>query len=524
MAELRIRLLESTAFSNPSVSKKERATNIKKRAGKMSRLTKDQFGKLSNKEKESYLKHFPKSSHRKLMGREAKQAEPKKGKGRVSEPKDEKLGKTEKAGKSKKDKSKKKEKPKKLTRQEFDSLPPKEQKAYKKAWPKDSFKGKKHHVAKKKNVVQKNKTGEDGETVLDGYMSNKEREKAEKKALKASRDEAKRDLRHGVTKEAVDALRHSAPEDLKQAGESLKADRTENIQSIKDTLNKKSEFVSFTDKDIKQADRALKRETERDESTWKENDLKQAKKLLESLNGGDTQKLSHEDRELLGRVSESKSLKKEPFWKRDLKTLKSFVTGEKIEPEGRSNGLLALGVVARYALIAGGVAALAMGAAPAALHISQTLFSQWDAFNSLSSTDGEDGDENEDLIGVAYDAVADYLQNADHEEFIESIDSTFLEFRAKASANGPLLFNAVMNDMALASRVSKITPLSMTLAGSVEQVLERLSPLLMELGFEQDDTVFTDDNGDVEAYALRDNRVVLALPSPSLVDNVMECD
>ena len=456
MTEIVISGFESLSFSNPSSVRKSRNSKgggvQKKRKGATTRLGKDQFLKLSSKEQERYLETFPKSSHRNLIGGKEKDSSPEPEKeakkpktGKAPEDQAPAKGKKKKGKKAKKkeqDFQVKDEKPKKISHEDFLKLSEKEQKAYKKAYPKDSF-TRKHHVTKKKNIVEQNKTGDAGETVLDGSeksSTSKQRKAAENKALKQGRDEARKDVRHGVTQEATDALKTSKPEDLKAASKNLKDNREDNVRNIKKTLRNRHEFVSFDKKEIKRAQEAMRREAKRDETTWNNRDLNKTKKLLERLEKGDTQKLTKHERELLERVGESAPKKKEPFWKRDLNTLKQIMTGEKVEPEGRSNAMLALTMVSRYALRAGGVAALSIGAAPAALHIAQHLFSQWDDF-TVNASSVEDIDEHADAdaaIYAAYDAVADTLAHMDHEEFVEDVTKTFREFRSESSSDDML--------------------------------------------------------------------------------------
>lgn len=516
MARIELRLFESTAISKPSTVHKERASKTKgkkKTGGKYSRLTKQQFQELSTKEQSRYLTQFPKSSHRKLVGKKSK--------------KDAEVKRREKKTPAKVETPKKEQKIKKLSREEFDKLPLKKQKEYKKAFPKNSFKGKKHHAIKKKNIVERNKTGKDGETTLTGHPDKKNSKKAEQKALKNSRDKAKSELRHSVTKESVDALKRSTPSDFKEAASNLKKNRLSNLRAIEDTLKSRPEHVSMSQQEINKVERDLKRKTDKDEPDLDDDTTKKAKDLISSVKPDKPVELTDEQRKVLEDVNDGKPSKKERFWQKDLKVLKGFITGEELEPDGRSNAMLMLGVVARYALIAGGISAIAMGAGPAGLHIAQSLFSQWDSFNTSASDGEEDSDEeqeeNQELIGIAYDAVADYLQNVDHEEFVESIDSTFLEFRSKSSAN-PYFLSLILKDLELLEDCCQISDKGALILSDVERVMERLQPSLETAGFNRVNDVFYRGDDAVGIYSEGPSRSkVLSLPSPaSITESFME--
>lgn len=411
---------EALALSKPSANKKPRTSkktpNVKKKKI-TSRMSRDQFLELSKANRRRYLERFPMSTHRKLMRGEkdlVKEKEPKS----------------------------KKAKPdpvtKKISQEEFERLSKKEQKEYKKKYPKDSFRGKKHFIVKKQSATQARKKGPDGETIMDGsegLQETRNRRKLHNKALKQERSDAKQEIRHNVTREAVEALRNTKPEDMKKAARNMAANRTENINSIKDTLEKKDEYVSFKQSDIDSVKNRIRKEFEDEDSAWSHDDLKKAKKLADRLKEGDTNKLSKEERDTLDGLTEDRPnfpTKREPFWKRDLKVLKGFVTGEELDPDGRSNAMLALSVVSRYALLGAGIAVLAMGAAPAALHITRALFEQWDDFNSVASDSDED--EVEDALSMAYDAVQDHIANMDHAEMLEDVAGVFKEFTSVSSA------------------------------------------------------------------------------------------
>lgn len=441
------RSFEALALSKPSANRKarrgkKRTPNVK-RKNPTTRLTRSQFLDLSKPQQKKYLERFPKSKHRRLLNEEKpkkKQGKPK-SKGPVKQ-KDQKKA-TKRKQTERKTAPKQEKFTKKISRDQFDQLSEKDQKAYKKKYPKDSFRGKKHFAVKKQNAVQKNKTGKDGETVMDGSTGLKEvrnRRKLENKAIKQGRDEARRDIRHGVTREAVKSLQETTPEDMKQASKNLAANRSANLKTIQDTLSSKDLHVTFKKSDISRAKDAVEKEKTNELSTWSQEDLKRADKLVNSLKEDDTNKLDKKDRDTLDRLTdddEDYPTKKKPFWKKDLEVLKGFMTGEELDPDGRSNAMLMLSVVTRYALLGAGVAMLAAGAAPAALHISQSLFSQWGEFNSLSSVDDEE--ETRDDIGSVYDAVTDHLANMDHEEMMEDVQKVFKEFSSESSVSSDIM-------------------------------------------------------------------------------------
>jgi len=500
----------------------KKAKSKKHIGNRFKRLTKAQFLDLATKEQARYLDHFPKSSHRKLVGSKGK-----KGKEQPAVQRRKNAKKAEPAKPKEKEKPKK-ERIKKLSREDFDRLSNKEQKAYKKAFPKNSFKGKKHHVAKKKSIVEKNKTGDSGETVLTGSPDAKKKKKAEKKILKAGRDKAKSELRHSVTQESVDAIKRTSPGDLREASENLKRNRNANVKAIEETLKGGSDFDSFSSQEIDKIQRNLKQESEKEDPDLPEETIKKGKKLADRLKPDAPQELTEDELRVISDIH-PKRKKKERFWQKDLKVLKGLVTGEKVEPEGRSNAMLALGVVARYALIAGAVTAVSMGAAPAALHIAQSLFEQWDSFNVSASTDllsddeeNEEDEETRNTIGLAYDAVADYLQNVDHEEFVQSIDSTFLEFRAKASSD-PYLMSLLLKDLSLVEDCCELNDAGALVLAEADIVMQKLQPLLEEAGFNRVNDIFYRGNDAVGVYASGHRSKILSLPSPStIVDDIME--
>ena len=427
-----------SSFDRPKRKEKDKKSSVKRKVG--SRLREKQFLELSKKEQKSYLERFPKSKHRKLLNGD-------------------KEGKKEKPEASKKKSKKGEEKnkfTKKISREEFDNLDSKDQKAYKKAYPNDSFTGKKHHVLKKKNIVQQNKTGEFGETPLDGSENATDVKKARQlanKGTKQEREEAKQDLRHSVTPEAVKAVAESTPDDVAQTAQSMKKYRDNNVADIKKSFENKHEQVPIEHEDLEQAKANFEKQIEDDEDNeeWSEDEASATRKLLDRLKPGANNKLSKKDRERLDRVSSKKTKKKknDPFWKKDIKVLKGIMSGEQVEPDGRSNASLALGLVARYALIAAGGYALAMGAGPAALEVSKALIEQWNDF-SIASANAPDGIEDEDeeelspedkedqetkeTLGMIYDAVADHIQNMDHDSFVQNISKTFTKFEATAAS------------------------------------------------------------------------------------------
>jgi len=429
------------SLEKPSKLRKKRddlkSHSKKKKPG--SRLRKPQFLELSKKAQGEYLERFPKSTHRNLLvGNKGKA--------------DEKPVPNKKGPKA----EEKNKHTKKISRDVFDRMEKKEQKEYKKTYPNDSFVGKKHHVAKKKNIVQQNKTGNSGETVLDGTEKDsdvKKRRKAANAANKQERDEAKQDLRHSITPEAVKALEESTPEDFAQTAKSMKKNRTANIADIKKSLENRHEFVPLEADDIEQASANLDKQVQDEDADWSEDEIKSTKKLLKRIKPKTNNKMSKKDRDRLDRVSSKKTKRKKnpPFWKKDFQVLKAIMSGEQVEPEGRSNASLAINIVARYALMAAAGYALSMGAGPAALHVTKTLVEQWGDLSSQASAGSPSGIEDEEeeelspeqkedqdtteTLGIIYDAVADQVAHMDHEAFKEDVSKTFNKFERSESSN-----------------------------------------------------------------------------------------
>jgi len=315
--------------------------------------------------------------------------------------------------------------------------------------------GKKHHVAKKKNIVQQNKTGDSGETVLDGNEKDsdvKKRRKSADAANNQERDEARQDIRHSITPEAVKALEQSTPEDFAQTAKSMKKNRTANIADIKKSLDNRHEFVPLDEEDIQQASANLDKQVQDEDADWSEDEIKSTKKLLKRVKPKTNNKMSKKDRDRLDRVSskKTKSKKNPPFWKKDFQVLKAIMSGEEAEPEGRSNASLAINIVARYALMAAAGYALSLGAGPAALHVTKTLIEEWGNLSSQASSgpSGIEDEEEEELspeqkedqdttntLGLIYDAVADQIAHMDHEAFTEDVSKTFNKFERSESSN-----------------------------------------------------------------------------------------
>lgn len=406
------------ALSKPSAARKSRSLKGKSGQGKPKRLTKDEFLKLGKSEQRRYLEVYPKSSHRFAEGR-------RKPKGRPAE----------KSQRTNRETDRQEKFPRKITRDEFDRLGRKEQREYKKKYPENSFRGIKHFVTKRRNVVQKNKTGDYGETVFDGSEPRAhavERRKMRRRVEQLGRDESRQSLRHGITQESVQAATSSKPEDLYTVSENLKRNRSANLSSIEDSLDS-TVHVQFDSKQAESALRRLKQQELDEAEDWDPKDLKRVEKLLKDP---DPKKLSAEDKDLLERVVSEREKRNKierenmSWWRRDLNTVMKVMRGEKVDPQGKSNAALLVSVISRYAMIAGGVVALSMGAAPVALYMAQSLFESWGEFNA---TAGSDDETDEDQLGAVYDAIADFVQHVDHEEMVTFLNKGFREFGPKGS-------------------------------------------------------------------------------------------
>lgn len=101
-----------------------------------------------------------------------------------------------------------------------------------------------HFTLRKKNITQK--TG--SVKVLDGNTTNKEIKdaKAEEAArLSDSRDEAERSLKHGITKESVEAANNITPADLRKTGEGIEKNKKEIVSAIERDM-KKTPFLKHS--------------------------------------------------------------------------------------------------------------------------------------------------------------------------------------------------------------------------------------------------------------------------------------
>lgn len=493
---------EALAFS-ASDGKTRRSNKRSKSTSKPTRVTRSTFEKLSKAKQKKYLEHFPKSSHRKLVGKE--------------EAKPEKKPTAKKQKQAKQDKPAKKLK--RLSPAAFDQLSARQKRKYIQRYP-NSRHLTKHFAVKKPNAAQRAKKGSAGETVLPRPVRSETRKNVNK-AQASERAVAKQELRHSITKEAVGALQTVREQDVREAASNLQRNRASNIIQINQQLdNRKQIFIINVDSKEK-AQQRINRELEKASSDkgseYDEKELNTAKEAIEKVEADKETELTDEEQQAL-KPHVPDMDKKKPFWKKDLEVLANFVTGGKLDPEGRANGMAALGVVARYALIAAGVTAISLGAGPAALHIAQTLFTQWDGFAEATASDDDDGglNDTEEHIGIAYDAVADYLQHMDVDEFVESIGQTFKEFgrkRAQAHAT-PDLRQFPIPLVEDAYRITANTaelPYSEENVWGLEEALRQLNYVPTNLS---DRVAEFSDGSNIVTVSTQPTRLVLRLENP----------
>lgn len=322
---------------------------------KIRRVSESEFLKLSPRKQKAYLTRFPQSSHRFLLKK-------------ASAPK-----------------------VKKISRATYDNMTSKEQRAYDKAHKGDKkFRGKKHIAIKKVNPIlealrKKHKTPRDKENKL-GKLA-----EAEKRVNDAQRSRYVSELKSAITPEAMKAIATVTQDDLHKAADNLQANKLKVIEDFENKLERdRLEEVEISDDDKEK----LKQKIANDDDV----DVEELEEIVNEKKPSAKQKKAAED--ALGR-------KPSNFFTRDLKNLGAIIRGEKVDNNGKSNFVTGMAILGRFALIAGGVTAIALGGAPMAIYIAKEILDNW---SSLSADEKDEFD-----IGHAYDAIVDHLRNLDLE-------------------------------------------------------------------------------------------------------------
>lgn len=384
----------SFSLSKPSaVAKKRTADTQSKPANrKIPRMGSQAFLKLGKSKQKQYLKTYPKSSHRFLLsGKKKPKTVP------------QKVTPVAKPGRPKADM-------KRVTRKEYEGMNKKQQTAYDKKFAKarSKFVGKKHVGVKKRGAVRPKSK------ILPAPKYNRlERlSAAEAAIINASREQAHKDLKAAITPEAVRSIAEVKPEDLKLASENIKRDKDTILDGFEEKLESdRLDHVELSDED--RAELQQKVDSDKDDNPEELEAIIKAKKP--------TKKQKQVAEDALGH-------KKENFFQRDIAAMGKILRGEKVDKNGKSNFIVAASILTRYMLVAGGVAAIALGAAPLAAHIAKEVYDNW---KSLSADDKKDEDYG---ISKLYDTLADYIQHLDLDDAQASVAKTRFKSESASSA------------------------------------------------------------------------------------------
>lgn len=327
---------------------------------KFRRVSKAEFLKLSPNKQKLYLKTYPQSSHRFLL-------------------------------EGKKKPIKDAVKVNKISRATYDNMSKKEQRAYDKAHKGDrKFRGKKHILIKKSNpLLEKFRERRLNAEPVDNRL--KRLAEAEKRVADTQRKKYASELKSGITPEAMEACRNIKQDDLTKAAENLSANKEQVISDFEEKLERdRLDIVELSDED--RAELRDKVTSGKDPNPEELEDIINEKKP--------TPKQKRTAEEALGH-------KPKNFFQRDMEHLGAILRGDKVDNNGKSNFMTAMSILGRYALVAGGVSLIALGAAPLAIHIVKEIYDGW---KSLSAEEKEEFD-----IRHAYDAFVDHLRNTDLE-------------------------------------------------------------------------------------------------------------
>lgn len=401
--------LISISRARPGSAAKRGVSKKKGGAPRLDRkMSAESFKKLSRKGKETYLKNFPKSSHRFLVGNMRKENQDAKEtrKGQRSKKLEEIPKNKRKNGvivdrdgrpvdgdddsdTSNNDKTDN-QFARRISKEEFDHLDPKSQQVY--LQEHGAFSKKKHFAAKKPNIVDRQKR-KNGATVHDGSESPRsvrERQREKAKQEEQDRKEIKASLKHGVTKESVSSAKKVTQDDAAKAAGAIESNR----DHIQDTL-----------------------EQEHGKKSW---------------------------------------------YKRDLEALGKIMRGEPIDPNGRGKAMTLVTLAAKYALMGSAVLAVATGSAPLAYYLAHALFENWDTLSVKAAND----EDEVDTMGHLLTMIADQLKYIDVDEMREAMDGSFSRLLSPESAEASnvsqhadeaieTVFKAFTRSSAIVTRVRK---------------------------------------------------------------------
>lgn len=387
----------SLSLSKPPARKRGRkaSSKVSPASGKMPRMGSHEFVKANKTTQKKYLEAYPMSSHRFLLSGQTKP------KGAAPAPDVEKK------------KPKKPKTLKRISRAEYDRLDKKAQKAYDKEYnssKRRKFIGKKHFATHKRNAINRRKEELAARPKLVNRLARLSA--AQEEATNRHRTAAQRDLKAGITPEAVKAVTSLTHNDTKQGAETLRANKSKTLKSFEDKLEEdRLDSLEITDDDRERIQQKI--DEGKDPNADELEDAIKAKKPTKK------QKKVVED-EL--------DQKPQNFFQRDLAAMRKIISGERVEPKGKHNFIIAGGILGKYMMMASGVALLAMGAAPLALHIAKTLWDTWG-----ESTANSDGDEDYGIDRL-YDAITDHLQNMDIDDLHSSVAKTKFVSESSAAA------------------------------------------------------------------------------------------
>lgn len=412
--------------SQPSVSRKK----------EKGRLSEEEFGHLSMAEKRRYLENYPSSKHNRQGAKAKQEAKTKSDKQNVDDRANIARGKMSVEQRAYQFN-------KKITREEFDKLDKKDQKAYLSKYPNDSFTGKKHFIAKKKGAAKKKK----GPIDVSGLKDDKDTRANQN--MSGARKSAKKELGKGITKGAVDAVTKIETRHVRNAADALSISKEENISTIRDSLASDYCVVDPSEESKSELIKVLDRNKEK----WDPADYRRVVTLLERKSSGEEKRTTEDDKELLRRVRAMRAAEQDnenytPFWKQDLSTTMKIMANESVTPEERSNAMLFTAEFVRFVLLSSGVVFFTTGASPAALQMTQDIFQSWDALQSEASAK----ESAEDNLNELYDMVVSHLKHMDVDDFVTDLKASFKEYSDTGMEVSASVDRGLFNDIIVTLR------------------------------------------------------------------------
>jgi len=339
----------------------------------------------------------------------------------------------------------------KISRQSYDKLGKRDQKVYDKRYPDvdRKFVGKKHILVKKINPILAAKR----EASINRVPTSPKLEKlkaAELAIVNKTRDEAHQDFKHAINPESVKACKELTTKDVQAASTNMQKEKAAVLASFEDKLeNDRLDAKDITPDEKREAvnKNAKNEDPEIEDIAKKSKHTRAEKKKVEDLLDEDEEDdtaAAKEDKKKPknGKKKDKKSKKRPNFFVRDMEAVGKIFNGEKVEKGGRSNLIVAMSILGRYAMIAGGVALVSMGAAPLALHIAKEIYDNWDTFQGAASNDDDEDLHPDEAyrknVDRVYDAYTDYLFHLDVDELHNTVGktkfvSTSSETRSKIS-------------------------------------------------------------------------------------------